>query len=374
MTSSFLATTQSFLQGARTLPARYYTSDEVYAREQEHLLESRWFCIGRAERIAEPGAYFLQAIGKESLIVLRDRKGVPRAFYNVCRHRGTRICEQEQGRFGETIQCPYHAWTYATDGRLVGAPHMQEAEGFDKADFPLKAVALHEWEGFLFVHLGAAPEPFERAYAPLMGRFARFNLGTLRAGRRIDYAVASNWKLVFQNYSECLHCPVIHPELSGLMPYTSGANDLVEGTVLGGYMMISEPNRSLTMTGGSCGLPLGDLPETDRQRAYYYTIFPNLMLSIHPDYVVYYTLWPEAPGRTRVSCEWLFHPASFGRPDFNPDDAVEFWDVTNRQDWHITEQSFAGISSRAYEPGPYSPRESIPAAWDRAFLEVIGGT
>jgi Rieske 2Fe-2S family protein len=142
--------------------------------------------------------------------------------------------------------------------------------------------------------------------------------------------------------------------------------------VLGGYMMISEPNRSMTMTGRSCGVPLGNLPEADRQRAYYYTIFPNLMLSIHPDYVVYYMLWPEAPGRTKVSCEWLFHPDSFGRPDFHPDDAVEFWDVTNRQDWHITERSFAGISSRAYEPGPYSPRESIPAAWDRAFLEVIG--
>jgi Rieske 2Fe-2S family protein len=370
--TTFISTTQSFLQGARTMPARYYTSPDIYAREQEHLLRTRWLCVGRADQLREPGAYFLQPIGQESIIVLRDRKGVLRAFYNVCRHRGTRICEAAQGRFGETIQCPYHAWTYSTDGRLIGAPHMQEAEGFDKAEFPLKAVAVHEWEGFLFIHLGADPEPFERAYAALAGRFDRFNLAALRPGRRIEYDVASNWKLVFQNYSECLHCPVIHPELSGLMPYTSGANDLVEGTVLGGYMLISEPNRSMTMTGRSCGLPLGDLAGEDRQRAYYYTIFPNLMLSIHPDYVVYYMLWPEAPGRTRVACEWLFHPDSFGRADFNPDDAVEFWDVTNRQDWHITEQSFAGISSRAYEPGPYSPRESIPAAWDRAFLEALG--
>ena len=372
--SGFVATVQSFRQGAHTMPARYYTSPEVFAREQEHLLESRWLCVGRVEQLAEPGSYFLQQVGVESIIVLRDRKGVLRAFYNVCRHRGTRICEVARGRFGETIQCPYHAWTYATDGRLIGAPHMQEAEGFDKADFPLKAVAVHEWEGFLFIHLGKEPEPFEEALAPLIGRFARFNLAALRIGKRIEYDVASNWKLVFQNYSECLHCPVIHPELSSLMPYTSGANDLVEGPVLGGYMLISEPNRSMTMTGRSCGLPLGELPANDQRRAYYYTIFPNLMLSIHPDYVVYYTLWPQAAGRTKVVCEWMFHPDSFGRADFNPEDAVEFWDVTNRQDWHITEQSFAGISSRAYEPGPYSPRESVPAAWDRAFLEAMEET
>jgi Rieske 2Fe-2S family protein len=369
--STFLSTVASFRQGARTLPARYYTSADLFDREQQYLLDTQWWCVGRAEQVRDPGAYFLQTMGAESIIVLRDRKGVLRAFYNVCRHRGTRICEESHGRFGETIQCPYHAWTYSTDGRLIGAPHMQEAEGFDKADFPLKSVAIHEWEGFLFIHLGHDPKPFEEALAPLLGRFDRFALPSLRIGKRIEYDVASNWKLVFQNYSECLHCPVIHPELSSLMPYTSGANDLVEGLVLGGYMLISEPNLSMTMTGRACGLPLGALSGDDLRRAYYYTIFPNLMLSIHPDYVVYYTLWPQAAGRTKVVCEWMFHADSFGRPDFNPNDAVEFWDVTNRQDWHITERSFAGISSRAYEPGPYSPRESVPAAWDRAFLEVM---
>ena len=369
--TSFVPTTSSFRHGAFTMPARYYTSPELFLREREYLLETQWVCVGRVERLSEPGSYFLQAIGAESIIVLRDRKGTLRAFYNVCRHRGTRICSTPEGRFGETIQCPYHAWTYSTDGRLIGAPHMQDAEGFDKAEFPLKSVAIQQWDGFLFIHLGRNPTPFAEALAPLIGRFERFNLADLRIGRRIEYEVASNWKLIFQNYSECLHCPVIHPELSSLMPYTSGANDLVEGLVLGGYMLISEPNRSMTMTGRACGLPLGELSTDDMRRAYYYTIFPNLMLSIHPDYVVYYMLWPEAVGRTKVVCEWMFHPSSFGREDFNPDDAVEFWDVTNRQDWHITEQSFAGISSRAYEPGPYSPRESVPAAWDQAFLEVF---
>lgn len=370
---SFVATTQSYQQGQTTLPARYYVDPGLFASEQEYLRYTQWFCVGRVSEVAQPGEYFLQELGPESLIILRDRQGVLRAFFNMCRHRGTRMCEAARGRFSETIQCPYHAWTYSTDGRLVGAPHMHEVMGFDKADYPLKAAAIAEWEGFLFVHLGERPEPLDQVFAPLAGRFTRFELPRLRPGRRIEYTVQSNWKLVFQNYSECLHCPVIHPELSSLMPYTSGANDLTEGPFLGGYMLISEPNRSMTMTGRACGLPLGQLDEEDRQRAYYYTLFPNLMLSIHPDYVVYYLLWPEAVGRTRVVCEWMFHPESFGRPDFNPDDAVAFWDLTNKQDWHITELSFQGISSRAYTPGPYSPRESVPAAWDRAYLEIMRG-
>jgi len=368
---TFVSTIESYHQGQHTMPAPYYTSPELFVTEQEHLLSTRWLCVGRATQLANPGDFFLQAVGKESIIILKDKKGVIRAFYNMCRHRGTRMCEEERGKFSETIQCPYHAWTYSTDGRLVGAPHMNEVENFNKADYPLRTVGIAEWEGFLFINLAEHAEPLSEVFAPLAGKFTRFNLPSLRIGKRIEYDVSSNWKLIFQNYSECLHCPVIHPELSSLMPYTSGANDLIEGPFLGGYMVISEPNKSMTMTGRSCGLPLGNLPGEDMQRAYYYTIFPNLMLSVHPDYVVYYTLWPQAVGRTKVICEWMFHPDSFGRPDFNPEDAVEFWDVTNKQDWHITELSFKGISSRAYRPGPYSPRESVPAAWDRAFLEVF---
>ena len=369
--STFLKTTQSYKQGAHTMPARYYTSPEVFAEEREKITARMWHCVGRLADIPNPGDYFLASLGGESLIVVRGRSGTVRAFFNVCRHRGTRLCEQPSGSFSETIQCPYHAWTYTTDGQCIGAPHMGEVEGFDKREYPLHTASLATWEGFVFVSLAAEPQTFEPLFAALAGRFSRFNLPSLRFGRRIEYDVHANWKLIFQNYSECLHCPMIHPELSSLMPYQSGENDLIDGPFLGGHMLISPPNASMTMTGRACGLPLGDLPAEDRQRAYYYTIFPNLMLSVHPDYVVYYTLWPQSAERTRIVCDWLFHPDSFASPAFNPDDAVAFWDTTNRQDWHICEQSFAGISSRAYVPGPYSPRESIPAAWDRAYLAVM---
>ncbi len=370
--TAFLKTTDSYREGARTMPGRYYASPDVLAAEGERIFARHWLCVGRADSLAERGDYVLADISGESVIVLRDQDGALRAFHNVCRHRGTRLCEAARGRLPGSIQCPYHAWTYGLDGRLLGAPHMQDTPGFDKRDHPLHPVALATWEGFVFVNLANEPEPFARAFAPVMGRFARWNLEAVRVARRIEYDVGANWKLILQNYSECLHCPTIHPELSTRLPYTSGANDLVEGPFLGGYMEIKAPSESATMSGRACGLPLGELGPDDRHRAFYYTLFPTMMLSLHPDYAVYYTVWPIAADRSRVVCEWMVHPDSPRSAGYNIQDAEEFWDRTNRQDWHICERGQLGVSSRVYQPGPYSPRESIPAAWDRHYLQVMG--
>jgi Rieske 2Fe-2S family protein len=372
--TTFRKTTESYRQGARTMPGRYYTSPEVFAEEAEKIFARRWICAGRVEALAQPGDYLLASVAGESVIVLRDQSGALRAFYNVCRHRGTRLCEAARGHLSETIQCPYHAWTYALDGRLIGAPHMSEVQGFEKRDYPLHQVALETWEGFLFINLAVEPEPFDRAFAPLLGRFARYDLASLTTVRSIEYDVHANWKLVLQNYNECLHCPTIHPELTTKLPYTSGANDLVEGPFLGGYMEIKAPHQSATMSGRSCALPLGELPAGEARRAYYYSIFPTMMLSLHPDYAVAYRVWPQSPTESRVVCQWLVHPDAPGASGYHIEDAEEFWDLTNRQDWHICEQSQLGISSRVYRPGPYSPRESIPAAWDVEYLKAVRGS
>ena len=369
---TFLKTAQIYAGGSKTLPGRFYTSADLLAEERERILFRRWLCAGRSERIPGPGDYFTREIGSESVIILRDRDGVIRAFYNVCRHRGTRICEEASGRFANAITCPYHAWTYHLDGRLRGAPGMDAVDGFDPEEYPLHAVAVAEWEGFVFICLDSEPEPFQEAFAPLIGRFSRFNMSMLRTARRIDYDVRSNWKLLFQNYSECYHCPAIHPSLVKLSPADSGANDLVEGPFLGGFMLVSREGGSMTLSGRACSIPVGDLPEEDLQRVYYYTIFPNLLLSLHPDYVMVHTLWPQAPDRTLIECEWIFHPDAASSPGFNPEDGIGFWDRTNREDWHICEQSQLGVSSRAYTPGPYSPRESISAAFDREYLQSMG--
>jgi len=355
------------------MPREAYTSEAILAEERERIFARGWNCAGRASDLKQPGDFFVREIAGESIIVTRDKSGTPRAFFNVCRHRGTRICREASGHFPESIQCSYHAWTYALDGRLVGAPHMQEAADFNKADYPLHAAALAEWEGFLFVNVDETPASFEGVWAALQGRFARFGLPGLVVGHRVTYDVHANWKLVFQNYSECLHCPTIHPKLATVLPYQSGANDLVEGPFLGGYMEIKPPNESATMTGRACGrLVSGDIPEADRRRAFYYSIMPNMLLSLHSDYVNYYMLRPVAVNRTEVYSEWLFHPDTLADPGNNIRDAIDFWDLTNRQDWDIVGQSQLGISSRRYAPGPYSPRESVPAAWDREYVRLMG--
>jgi Rieske 2Fe-2S family protein len=369
---SYQSTTATYQQGARTLPGEYYTSERVLAEERERVFARGWNCVGRASRVARPGDFLVRDVAGESILIVRDREGVLRAFFNICRHRGTRICREESGQLGATIQCSYHAWTYSTDGRLVGAPHMQDVAGFDKANYPLHAAALAEWEGFLFVHVGENPTPFEVTWAPLQGKFARFGLPGLVVGHSVSYEVRANWKLVFQNYSECLHCPTIHPKLATVLPYQSGANDLTEGPFLGGYMEIKPPNESATMSGRACGhLVCGDLPAEDRRRGFYYSLMPNLLLSLHPDYVNYYLIRPLAVDRTLVESEWIFHPDTVADATSNIRDAIEFWDLTNRQDWDIVEQSQLGVSSRRYTPGPYSPRESVPAAWDREYLRQM---
>ncbi|HEX6533405.1 MAG TPA: aromatic ring-hydroxylating dioxygenase subunit alpha [Gemmatimonadaceae bacterium] len=370
--ATFLKTTDIPTAGARTLPREYYVAPEIFAEESEKIFAGRWLCAGREDRIARPGDYVLQEVGGESVIITRDHAGALRAFYNVCRHRGSRLCEAPHGRFGGSIQCPYHAWTYALDGRLIGAPSSDAIDGFDRNEWPLHPVGVASWEGFVFIHLGDAPEPFAEAFAPLIGRFARWALPSLVVARTIEYDVAANWKLILQNYSECYHCAPVHPALSRLTPPTSGENDLVDGPFLGGYMVLNEGSESLTMSSRACGVPVGALPEEDLRRVYYYSIFPNLLLSLHPDYAMAHTVWPVSPARTRIVCQWLFHPDSLASGRWNPDDGVAFWDLTNRQDWHICEQSQLGVSSRRYVPGPYSRRESLSAAIDREVMRALG--
>jgi glycine betaine catabolism A len=372
--TQFLKAAEVGISGAMTLSGSFYTSPELFRQEQEALFLQRWLCVGREEHISQPGDYFVRTMGTESVVIVRGRDGVVRAFHNVCRHRGTRLCEEGAGHFKNALRCPYHAWTYALDGRLLAAPSMEEVAGFAAADYPLHPVSLTAWEGFLFLSFAARPEPFETTHAPLLGKFRPYNLPTLRTARRIDYDVRANWKILFENYSECFHCSLVHPSLVKLSPADSGANDLVSGAFLGGYMEVKAGSGSLTLSGKACGLPVGDLGPEDHHRVYYYSLFPNMLLSLHPDYVMVHTLWPQAPNHTRIECAWLFHPDAEAQPGYNPDDAVGFWDRTNREDWHVCELSQLGIASRAYTPGPYSPRESISAAFDREYLWALGIT
>ncbi|PYL50240.1 MAG: hypothetical protein DMF32_04755, partial [Verrucomicrobia bacterium] len=139
--SKFLKTAATFQSGAETLPQRYFVSPEIFAEELQKIFAANWVLVGHQSQLANPGDYFLAEIAGESLIVTKDQRSTIRGFYNVCRHRGSRLCEEQNGHVA-AIQCPYHAWTYALDGRLLGAPHMDETPGFNKAEYPLKPARL----------------------------------------------------------------------------------------------------------------------------------------------------------------------------------------------------------------------------------------
>jgi Rieske 2Fe-2S family protein len=369
---AFRKTTEAFIARAKTLPQKYFVSAEVFAEEREKIFSKQWVLVGHESQLGIPGDYTVQDVNRESLIVIRDKDVKIRGFYNVCRHRGTRLKEDTCGH-ASTIQCPYHAWTYGLDGRLIGAPHMDEVPGFDKADYSLRPVNVGIWEGFIFVNLVPKRDgslSIEDWFAPLAGKFSHWNMSILRPAKRIEYDVRANWKLMFENYSECYHCPGVHPQLQKVSPYDSAENDLAEGPFLGGFMKIN-PGKSLTISGNACAAFVGKIENL--QQVFYYSIFPNMLFSLHPEYVMVHQLWPQSPERTLIVCDWFFHPdaARAGQAVYNPDDAIEFWDMTNKQDWHVCELSQQGISSRAYEPGPYSSRESIPAAWDEYYLRVM---
>ncbi len=384
MITAFRKTAESFHAGAKTLPQGYFVSPEIFAQEQEKVFSAQWALVGHQSQLAEAGDYFVAEVAGESLIIVRDKGGELHGFYNMCRHRGTRLREDRNGHL-PAIQCPYHAWTYGLDGRLIGAPHMDDVPGFDKSDYPLHRVNLGLWEGFIFVNLAEAGAltsilsqrerrkqdgfvSLEDWFAPLKGKFSHWNMSILQPAKRIEYDVRANWKLMFENYSECYHCPGVHPQLQKISPYDSAENDLREGPFLGGFMKIN-PGKSLTMSGNACAAFVGKIENL--QQIFYYSIFPNMLLSLHPEYVMVHQLWPQSPERTLILCDWFFHPDAFNRSDFKPKDAIEFWDMTNKQDWHVCELSQQGIASRAYAPGPYSARESIPAAWDEYYLQQI---
>src|SRR5207237_1831638 len=188
MHATFPKTAETFMAGAKTLPQRYFVSPEIFAKEQRIIFSTQWVCVGHQSEITKPGDYLIAEVADESLMIVRDKEERVRSFYNVCRHRGTRLREDQNGHLS-AIQCPYHAWTYALDGRLVGAPHMDDVEGFDKADYSLHAINLASWEGFIFVNLADSPAPLEKVFAPLAGKFSHWNLPKLRSANRIEYAV-----------------------------------------------------------------------------------------------------------------------------------------------------------------------------------------
>jgi Rieske 2Fe-2S family protein len=363
-----LAATACPLEEARTLPRGVYTSPEVLALEHREIFGRMWLCVGREEDLDGPGCFLTHPIGDERILVVRGEDGALRAFFNVCRHRGARLVEEPCGRLRGALSCPYHAWTYALDGRLVRAPRAEP--GFRAEDFPLAQARLDTRDGFVFVNLDGTAPALGAALADLPD-LARYGLARLRRARRVEYTVEANWKVIAENYSECYHCPLVHPQLSRISDLRSGA--FQSGRCFsGGPMMLREGFDTMSTTGTSSLAPIAGLAGEDLRLINYYVVYPNLMLGLHPQYALVHQGWPLAPGRTRVVCEWLFPPESLAAPGFDPADMVDFWDTTNRQDWALCERVQRGAASTGCVPGPYHPSERCVHAFDQWYAEAIG--
>ncbi len=356
------------LERASTLPGRMFSDQDVYAAEMDRLFRRVWHCVGRADEIANPGDFRTYEVAGSGVVVVRNSEGDLKAYHNVCRHRGTCLVEAPSGSGLKRILCPYHAWTYDLNGRLLGAPHMSEVEDFERSENGLIPVSLDEWRGFLFLNLSPQAESLKRALGDLPRRAQPYPLERLRLAHRVTYDVHANWKLIVQNANECYHCPGVHPQLVCLTPYRSGQEDLRQGPVFGGWMDFVPGVSSLTASGQTTRPTFSELSPEDLARVYYYVLWPANFLSFLPDYVTLDWFIPKGPDLTQLVFDLYVE-----RNERDPaNDAMEFWDMTNRQDWHICELAHRGSKTLGYTQGRYSGEEEVVHLVDRYYLQRMG--
>lgn len=365
-----------------TLPSSWYTRNFYYKLEREHIFMREWICVGREEQIPGKGDHLVLNLHGESILLLRNDKGEIKAFYNVCRHRGARICPAhgeddsvlalKGGIVGKrSIICPYHAWTYNLDGQLTQAPFMNDNPDFDMKSIHLHPVGVETWGGFIFLNLtpDQAP-PFADTIAVAKRRFERYPLAELRIAKSITYEVRANWKVLCENYNECYHCGPVHPELCRIVPAfreAGGANlDWERG------IPHREGATTFTFSGESTRRSFPGLNEDEQVRHKGELVYPNLFLSLAREHVTFYILQARSANRTLVECHFLFEPYEMEKADFDPHDAVNFWDVVNLQDWAICERVQQGIKARVHERGVYAPMEDWSLDIRRYVTDRIG--
>jgi Rieske 2Fe-2S family protein len=357
------------------LPRAMYVDHAAWLAEREAVLYGEWYCAGRTDdlRLDRPRRLAVVDVAGESVLVTSDEDRRLHAAYNVCRHRGSQVhpvAEPDQGPVTGTassLRCPYHSWTYALDGSLLRSPH---AEVDEPAAFGLAPVAVETWAGFLFLHLTPdSAAPLEAAVASAAGTLAHYGLGDLVTGSTMRYQVRANYKVLLENYNECYHCGPVHPELCRLVPAFAGGGERLDWEA-------GIPHRdgtwTFTTTGTTDRAPLPGLSAEERSRHKGDLVYPNLMVSASADHVAAFALHPRAVDRTDVVCALLFARDETQRPGFDPDDAVELWDLVNRQDWAVCESVQRGMSSRSYRHGWFAPMEDESLDIRRWLLPRLG--
>jgi glycine betaine catabolism A len=333
-----------------TLPGSAYTDPAVFAAEQERIFERSWTCVARAADLADPGAFRTVTVGRESVLLVRGRDGAVRAFLNVCRHRGARLCVEPEGRV-RRLQCPYHAWTYALTGELVAAPNLAAMPEVGRERHGLHTVHLREWLGYVWVCLADRPPSFDDevlgevvARLGAVAALERYGIEHLDLGRRVEYDVAANWKLVVENFMECYHCATIHPELTEVLP--EFADGYAAQYYVGHGAAFADDAQGFTVDGRAGAPRLPGIADDQDRRYYAITVRPQVFLNLVPDHVILHRMTPLAADRTLVVCDWLFAPGVT-----EVDASVELFHRVNVQDFAACERTQPGMHSRAYRDG-----------------------
>jgi len=344
---------------SRLLPRLAYVDRAVFDWEERHILRGGWMCVGHSEDVIEAGDQRAEAVGRAGVFLVRAEDGRLRGFANACRHRGHELLPCGESRNLHVVVCPYHSWSYHLDGSLRHAPRFDEWEAFRADENGLIELPTTEWHGLVFVDASGRAASLATHLAGLDDLVAAHELERLRVGARHEYVVAANWKIVIENYQECYHCAMIHPELCSVSPPRSGENYPASGNGawVGGWMALRDEADTMSLDGTSGGTALRGLDARARRRVEYLVLFPNVLLSLHPDYVMTHVLTPLGPDRTLIRCSWAFSPEDLDRPGFDPSYAVDFWDITNRQDWSACESVQRGVASEHWVPGQLAPDE-----------------
>lgn len=362
------------------LPAEAYFDPLRYERELQRIWYRNWIYVGRSSELAAARAFRTFQIADQKILLVRDEAGQLQAFHNTCRHRGAELCRESAGslRSGAII-CPYHAWAYNLRGELLRTSSKAHPRGFDLADYSLYGVRVLEWRGFVFVCLARNPPPLERQFDLPLNRMDAWPLDDLVMGHVLSKTIGSNWKIFWENYNECLHCPSVHPKLSSLVPiFGRGLLEERDDPEWSRHAADPDPKykgglragaATWSTDGKAAGAPFPRLTEEDRKTGHVYlTGLPSVFIVGHVDYVRVVRLLPLGPETSELRVEYLFSRETLADPGFEMRKVVEFTNQVMTEDAEICEINQRGLHARDHVRGVVMPEEYVI----RQFHQWVG--
>ncbi len=383
-------------QPGHALQQGFYRSAEIFEKEMQRIFLKSWLYVGHHSQVPEIGDFFVFHIAGESIIIVRSADDQINALINVCRHRGSRVCLEEQGNAARFV-CPYHAWTYDLEGNLKGAPQVMDT--IDISKYPLRCVKLENFHGMLFINFDENAV-FEPIAADLHTPLAPYDIANTKVAHRQNYPIRSNWKLAVDNFCECYHCVPAHREFAvghGRARPEEKVAELRQEVIsranacgLTSEMLdvswdTSQPiglDRDFDrypllkghVTGSPDGKPVAPLLGTIKDYdggATDLQIGPVSYGLLYCDHVVLYRFTPTAIDATDCEVTWLVRDSAVEGQDYKLDDLIWLWDVTTIADKRIIQNNQCGVNSRFFVPGPFTPMETFTQRFTEWYLDII---